>query len=271
MIFTRPPQPDIIRGSGTPGSGAAWPIASSPIHIVDGPARPRRAPPLVSPGCRVGAHRIGVTPQHRLDGGLLSAAEVRGLVPAVEDSWLLRAACREAEAWLAALGAFHRVRVVVGLSPRGRSDGGLASVLKQALAETDLPSGLLEVALAEEDLASDGPEMPLLVSALRDLGAGVALNRASGARVCLRILHRLPLTAIRLQPALTQGVEHSSAKRFLVMQAVRAAHAVGAVAVALGVQTAMQRDILADLTCDEAEGPFFSPELASETFRGALE
>jgi EAL domain-containing protein (putative c-di-GMP-specific phosphodiesterase class I) len=184
---------------------------------------------------------------------------------------LIETACREALLWHRAEAfAGAAVRIVVTLSPIANGAASLAARVGRVLAQTGLPAALLEAVLSETDLETDGPELPLLVSALRDLGAGVALGSTTGTPNGLRILRRLPLTSVRLAPALVAGIETSAQARSLALEAIATAHATGAITVALGVETAMQRDILADLQCDEAQGPLFGADLAAAVFTAAL-
>jgi EAL domain-containing protein (putative c-di-GMP-specific phosphodiesterase class I) len=214
-----------------------------------------------------------VSAQHRLEDGALCAAEARAAcredAPCLET--LLTSSCTEAVVWQRAKACWGAaVRIVVTLSPVGAGAASLAARVRRILAQTGLPATLLEVALSETDLAADGPEMPLLVSALRDLGAGVALAGTCGTPDGLRILRRLPLTAVRLDQALVATIEASAQARDVALEAICTAHATGATTVALGVETAMQRDILADLQCDEAQGSLFGVDVPAAVFSKAL-
>jgi EAL domain-containing protein (putative c-di-GMP-specific phosphodiesterase class I) len=214
-----------------------------------------------------------VSAQHRLMDGVLCAAEAQ--TACLEDGpgpdALLTAACKEAVFWLRADACWGAaVRIVVALSPVGARAASLAARVRRVLAQTGLPATLLEVALSEPDLVAEGPEIPLLVSALRDLGAGVALAGTGGEPQSLRILRRLPLTAVRLDQALVASIEASAQARGVALATICTAHATGAITVALGVETALQRDILADLQCDEAQGPLFGTDVPAAVFTTAL-
>jgi EAL domain-containing protein (putative c-di-GMP-specific phosphodiesterase class I) len=232
-------------------------------------------PPAQSPDAERtrGDPGLLISAQHRLGDGGLCAAEARpaGGEPGGCIDTLLEAACTEALLWLRADACCGgAVRIVVSLSPIGAGAASLPARVRRALVQTGLPATLLEVSLSETDLAADGPDMPLLVSALRDLGAGVALGGTSVAPTGLRILRRLPLTAMRLEPTLVACIEDSAKARGTALEAICTAHATGATVVAQGVETAMQRDILADLQCDEAQGPLFGVDLPAAVFAKGL-
>jgi EAL domain-containing protein (putative c-di-GMP-specific phosphodiesterase class I) len=73
-----------------------------------------------------------------------------------------------------------------------------------------------------------------------------------------------------LDQALVATIEASAQARDVALEAICTAHASGATTVALGVETAMQRDILADLQCDEAQGSLFGVDVPAAVFSKAL-
>ncbi len=275
-----------------------WPIKSSPIHLFDGVEAARNtgvktagaAYSARSRGGRVaGSPQLRVAPWHLLADGVLGGAELFCLswtdmnaapeVPAawqIEDgAWLLHAACQEAQAWRAAapgaLGlADIDLRALVVLPALRGDTACVTRRVRAALDSASLPAGLLDVALDAGDLHHDGAELPLLAAALRDLGVGVVVDGLQDVPGSLSALRRLPLTGVRLHASLVQGMEICADRRGRVERAIRLAHALGARVVALGVQTHLQRDILADLGCDEAQGAAFAPVLRAEVFRAAL-
>ncbi len=212
-----------------------------------------------------------VSPCHRLRDGALAGAELTqeagaGAPDAVGQAWLLRAACREAAAWEAIRPPSSGLDVTVSLPPRSARRGLLAQV-EAALLGANLVGPELTVALAQADLADAGPDLLLLVAALRDLGANVALDSDAHAGAFERVLRRVPLNALRLHPVLVGRAEEDPDARATLSRVIRLAHAMDTLAVALGVDTALQRDILADLDCDAAQGRLFGRFLPGPVFR----
>ncbi len=114
-------------------------------------------------------------------------------------------------------------------------------------------------------------EVLLGMSALRDLGVGVSLDRFGSGAASLRLLQRLPLSAVKLDPGLTRDMVHDRDIRATVGAAIGLAHALNARVVATCVESAAQRDILADMGCDEAQGGLFGAPMAAGQFRAALQ
>ena len=195
---------------------------------------------------------------HRLDDGALCGAEITQAgsprdVGETTGGWLLRAACQAAQGWRQddrqAAGFCATVRLPSHCVRAGTLVGHVAAALHCAR----LPAQRLCVALAEADLAETGPDLPLLVAALRDLGAEVALDADAHTGAGLHALRRLPLTGVRLHPALVRRAPADRDAREALAQTIRLAHAVGAATVALGVESAVQREVLAALGCDAVQ------------------
>ncbi len=242
-------------------------------HVDPGEFRPfaAGARPAVLPASTA----IRASPCHRLADGALAGAELSqaGCAPpfdAVGQGWLLRAACQEASAWGADGHSSPALSVTLALPRQSVRSGTLLAQVEAALLGAGLSGPRLIVALPQASLADAGPDLLLLVSALRDLGARVALDGQAQAVGCERILRRLPVNAVRLHPDLVRRAEEDSDARADLSRVIRFAHAVDALAVGLGVSTVLQRDILADLRCDRAQGRLFGQDLLGSVFRAGL-
>ena len=86
----------------------------------------------------------------------------------------------------------------------------------------------------------------------------------------LHRLRRLPLTNLRLDTSMVRHLEASRDARRAVADAVGVAHALDATVVATGVRTERERDILADLGCDAAQGALFGMTMPAYIFRRSL-
>jgi EAL domain-containing protein (putative c-di-GMP-specific phosphodiesterase class I) len=230
---------------------------------------------------------LGVQPRHALSGGVLRAAEASlrceaggvagaggnaGEMSARMSFWLLEAACREAQLWNEAPEKRGGPAVVVSVEMPARAlrEGRLVAQARTALERAALHPSLLEIVLPEYALTDGGTEVLLGMSALRDLGVGLALDRFGSVSASLRLLQRLPLTAVKLDPGLTHDLVHDRETRSTVGAAIGLAHALNTVVVATGVDNAAQRDVLADLGCDDAQGRLFGAPMAADIFRSAL-
>jgi EAL domain-containing protein (putative c-di-GMP-specific phosphodiesterase class I) len=90
--------------------------------------------------------------------------------------------------------------------------------------------------------------------AVVDFGAG------SSSIACLA---RAPVNRLKIAPSLVRGVPDDAASASAIRAVLRIAEAIGAEAIADGVETHTQAAFLLSVGCDQAQGPFFSPPLSA--------
>jgi EAL domain-containing protein (putative c-di-GMP-specific phosphodiesterase class I) len=160
-------------------------------------------------------------------------------------AWALSAACRAAASWPGGL-------VSVSVPPALARDGSLLPLVADALCESRLAPGRLEVTLADSAICTECDDTMLALAALRDLGLGVALEEYGRAGACLIKLKRLPLTAIKLDRSLVRDMLCDRSAASMVRAAIDFAHMVDIDVVASGVETDAQRAFLRHVGCDSA-------------------
>ncbi len=175
--------------------------------------------------------------------------------------WMLRAACAEAASWPSGCV------VSVAVSARQLAGGMLLGQIAAALEESGLNPELLEVALTEASLIDLSVNTLLLLSAIRDLGAGVALDRFGAGLASLAVLHRLPLTAMKLDGSLLGSLAGDGQGAALVRTIIAAGHALDLAVVADGIGTAEQCARLRAGGCDEGQGALFGQSLSGVDMR----
>ena len=82
--------------------------------------------------------------------------------------------------------------------------------------------------------------MLLSLMALRDLGVGLGLDHFGTLAASPRLLQRLPLTSVKLDPGLTRDIIKDRGVRVTVKAAIALAHALGTTVLATGVENATQ-------------------------------
>lgn len=190
--------------------------------------------------------------------GLHPIADAGGLSGDLGDA-VLRAACRQCQAWLQR-GCLD-VPVVVPLAAGLFRRAGLASSLREILAATGLPPRLLQLQLAEVT-AMEQPEAS--IECLHELGElGVSLSLADFGRgvSSLAWLDRLHLQVLQLAPSFIREVARDARSADLVSGITALAHRLGLRVTADGVETAEQAAVLHGLGCAEAQGSYYSPPL----------
>ena len=130
-----------------------------------------------------------------------------------------------------------------------------------------LPPERLELELTESMLIQIDLDALLGLSALRDIGIGLALDDFGIGYASLAMLRRLPLTVLKLDRSLIHGLPHEREDAAIVRAVVETSHALGLRVVAEGIETAEQRDYLTQIGCDEGQGFLFSRPIGAEKLR----
>ena len=169
------------------------------------------------------------------------------------------------DAWVLVHGFRLRARwprggpyLALNLSPGGILAGHAVPMVKAAIDATGVDPRGLSLELPEAAVARDLLAARALAASLRDLGLSLALDDFGGTHGSALVLRDIPFAVVKLDPALTAGVEHGAATapraRAMVAAVVDMAHAMGAVAVAEAVETAEQMRALREARCDALQG-----------------
>jgi EAL domain-containing protein (putative c-di-GMP-specific phosphodiesterase class I) len=184
-------------------------------------------------------------------GDFIPIAEETGLIVPLGE-WAVGESCRA----LAALhaGGLPDCTLAVNLSCSQLRTGRLPGVLQAALAANGLRGGALEVELTESGMMSD-PEVAVAeLAAVRALGAGLAVDDFGTGYSSLAYLTRLPLTTLKIDRSFVADIATSEPSRAVARTIVSLAGNLRLRAVAEGVETEAQRDVLLALGCTLQQG-----------------
>lgn len=192
-------------------------------------------------------------------GDFLQLAEETGLIVPI-GRWVLVEACHQAVAWRATSVGFADCLMCVNLSAREFRQPDLVAHVAQALAETDLVPGALELEITEQVLVDDDEALASLVH-LRKLGVHLALDDFGTGHSALSSLRRLPIEALKIDRSFVQDMV-TDRNTLAVVQAVTAlAHDLGMQVIAEGVETESQLNAVRGLGIDIVQGAYFAPAL----------
>ncbi len=206
---------------------------------------------------------------HRSGGAVapsafLPIAEQSSLIVEI-GGWAMRNACREAACW-----RDRALRVSVNVAARQLKDCALLRQAPVALEASGLAPERLEFELPEEMLIDVDADTLLGLAALRDLGIGLSLKEFGHRYGSLSALRRLPLTGLKLDRTLVRNLPDDKEEAAIIGATVGAAHALGLMVTAEGVETEDQRAFLSGIGCDLGQGFLFSPAMSADRFRSEL-
>jgi EAL domain-containing protein (putative c-di-GMP-specific phosphodiesterase class I) len=203
--------------------------------------------------------RRGLVPPNRF----MPSAEQSSVASEI-GNWGIRQTCRDA----AQLNRHFIFTITV--SHRQLLHGHLVKQVVEALAKFELDARQVEFALPETALIDENDDVSFALRALRGLGAGLVLNNFGTGYTSLALLKRLPLTMLKLDRSMTEGLPTSHENEAILCATIQAAHALSIGVIADGVESEAHSRVLAGYGCDFAQGAHWHPPMAFDDLKRQL-
>ncbi|CAL8978201.1 hypothetical protein CELL_02768 [Cellulomonas sp. T2.31MG-18] len=159
-------------------------------------------------------------------------AESSGLITALTE-FVLETALADLARWRA---AGHDVRVAVNLSARHLSDLSLPPRIAATLAKHQMPATALVLEVTETGILSDPARADLVISALRALGIGIAVDDYGTGNASLSYLKRLEVDELKVDRSFVSDIATDTQDLIIVRSTIALALALGLRVVAEGVE-----------------------------------
>ena len=199
----------------------------------------------------------------KLPASFLGCAEDSGLIIDIGD-WSIEMLARRVALWpVDALAP----RLSVNLSPRQIARPEFFARLRAAFAAHKASMRWIEVEVSEAIMMTCGPSTLEQIVQLRADGARVAIDDFGAGFSSLARLRSLPVDQVKLDPSIVAGVENEIAARDILQAVIGLVHGLGATAVAEGVETQAQLDVLRVMGCDAAQGYLIAPPMTEADYR----
>jgi diguanylate cyclase (GGDEF)-like protein/PAS domain S-box-containing protein len=200
----------------------------------------------------------------------IPVAEESGLIVAMGE-WVLREACSQLAEWRRTRTVRDDVRVAVNVSARQLSDPELPRVVAAALTAADLEPGALCLEITESAVIRD-PEVALAnLRAIKQQGVLIALDDFGVGFSSLSQIRDLPpVDMIKVDRSFTAGLGSSESDGAVVAAVLSLARSLGLIAVAEGVETENQLELLNRLGCNVGQGFYFSRPQTPEVIAHVL-
>lgn len=198
-------------------------------------------------------------------------AESTGLIHGI-GAWVFSQAAANAARWSEAQGAPFMVGV--NCSPaQFRARPGNAPMWSAALdhlRDNGFPGHLVSFEITEGLLLDDRDDVRHQLDALRRAGVAIALDDFGTGYSALAYLRKYDFDFLKIDRAFVGDLEHTSQNVPLCRAMIVMAHTLGMKVIAEGVETATQRDLLAEMGCDYAQGYFFARPMPAAAFDAFL-
>jgi EAL domain-containing protein (putative c-di-GMP-specific phosphodiesterase class I) len=197
----------------------------------------------------------------------ISVAEECGLMVPI-GKWVLREACEQGHAWLAA--GLPMATMAVNVSATELRDEHFLEGVLTILAETGLDPRCLELELTESVLMNHAESTASILQTLRAKGVRVAVDNFGMGYSSLAYLARFPIDALKIDQSFVRQISTAPGATNIVTALISMGRSLKLRVAAEGVETQEELAFLQARECDEAQGYYFSWPLPSEEFAGVL-
>jgi diguanylate cyclase (GGDEF)-like protein/PAS domain S-box-containing protein len=189
--------------------------------------------------------------------------EDTGIIVSVEE-WMLRMACQQLKAWLAA--GLMISRMAVNLSAHQFRNKRLINMVAESIKSSGLTPECLELELTENLLLDDIDSTITTLKRFKDMGIHVTIDEFGMGYASLNYLKRLPIDSLKIDKSFIKGIISSPEDTAITVATIDMAHALGLTVIADGVETIEQRDFLCDHGCDFAQGYLYAGPMENTAF-----
>lgn len=205
-------------------------------------------------------------------GEFLPIAEDAGLMPQIGE-WVLRRSCEDLQRWRAA--GIPDIRIAVNFSAVQVEQPEFVEVVLRTLSEFGIPPHLLEVEVTEDGIMKDMQSVVEKFTLLAQQGIRIAIDDFGTGYSSLSYLRSLPIHTLKIDRSFMQDVRDAdgssnATQNSIVSAIVHMANGLSLNAIAEGVETESQLDLLRTLGCGEMQGYLFSKPVHADAMQALL-
>ena len=198
--------------------------------------------------------------------GFIPVAEECGLIGEI-DAWVLNEACRQLREWRdEGLGA---IPIAVNVAGVQFASPDFAARVLSTLEGYGLPPSAIELEITESTLMEDAPRAAQQLELLRSNGVQTSIDDFGTGYSSLAYLLRLPVSRVKIDRSFIANLDSPDGK-LIVGAIINLAHGLKLKAVAEGIETPEQREIVQLQGCDEMQGYLCGRPMAGAQARAHL-
>jgi diguanylate cyclase (GGDEF)-like protein len=194
-------------------------------------------------------------------------AEEAGLIHEIGE-WVLQEAIASIERWQRVYGV--GIELSVNVSPLQFEERAKPAWLRRVV-NAGLAPNSITIEITEGSLVTDAGHVVRCLDALHGAGARVSIDDFGTGFSSLSYLKHFDVDYLKIDKSFIDHLTEDGSDRALTEAIVDLAHRLGIEAIAEGVETLAQRDILAALGCDYIQGYYYSPAVPQEAFERFLD
>jgi diguanylate cyclase (GGDEF)-like protein/PAS domain S-box-containing protein len=194
----------------------------------------------------------------------IALAEETGLILPL-GNWVLQAACKQLALWARRPEMAH-LTMAVNVSARQFHQSDFVKQVLDTLERTGAHPHRLKLELTESMLVTNIEDVIAKMNTLKGKGVGFSLDDFGTGYSSLSYLKRLPLDQLKIDQGFVRNILIEPNDAAIAKMVVALANSMGLTAIAEGVETEAQHDLLAGMGCHAYQGYLFSRPLPLAEF-----
>jgi len=171
-------------------------------------------------------------------------------------AWVIDEACRQINEWRrSGVGPFS---VAVNVSGKSFVLESLPDMISNSLREHSIDPSMLEIEITESSLMMPVEETDSALCKLKALGIGISMDDFGTGYSNLAYLKRFPIDTLKIDLSFIRDITVNPDAAAIAIAVIEMAHSVKLKAVAEGVETRAQYELLSAHGCDEIQGYYIS-------------
>lgn len=191
-----------------------------------------------------------------MPGDFISVAEETGLIAPLS-YWLLELACRQMAAWQELYAQAQGLTVSVNLSALQLHNTGLPQRIDEILSKTGLLPSCLVLEITESMLIDNINDTIVVLNSLRQRHISLSIDDFGTGYSSLSYLYRFPINNLKIDRSFVSQMATSPSHEKIVHTIINLGRQLGFRAIAEGIETPQQVNILKRLGCDLGQGYWF--------------
>ncbi len=188
-------------------------------------------------------------------GLFIPIAEESGLINDI-GSWVTKNACAQLATWHSAYPD-KLLQIHINVSNRQLAERDLVQRLQRVLETSGVNPAAVIFEMTESRSLYE-PQIRERLHQLRALGVGIATDEFGGTFNSYAVLRDLPITTVKIDRSLILSLDTNFQKaNAQLRKLIEMAHAANVIVIAEGIENEAQRDALAEMGADRAQGYFF--------------
>lgn len=200
----------------------------------------------------------------------IDVAEETGLIVPI-GRWILKEACRQAQAWQTMFHNDPPLSITINVSPRQFAQSNLVADVKAALDESKLAPSSLQLEITETMVMSDLQTTTRIFSQLKEIGVTLSIDDFGTGHSSLSRLRSFPVDVLKIDRSFIRGIEHDVESREIARLIVMLARHLDLKVIAEGIETPGQRAYIEQFGCEFGQGYLYSRPVAAAALQALLE